>query len=82
MSNRHGDGQQTYWSEHREASAHVVGNDETLVAFLVGTCAGCTTLGIRHGHDDLLGKFLTALVLTLLLQQTEGQGSLGGRSTL
>ena len=77
-----GDGQQTYRSEHRETSAHIVGNDKALVAFLVSTGAGSTTLGIRHGHDNLLGELLATLVLALLLQQTEGQGSLGGGSTL
>ena len=74
--------QQTHRREHREASAHVVGNDERLVAFLVGAGAGSATLGIGDGYDDILCLFLAHLCLALLLQQTEGQGCLRGGTTL
>ena len=77
-----GNGQQAHRGEHRETTANVIGNDETLVAFLIGTGAGSTSLGIGNGHDHLLGLLLTALILALLLQQTEGEGSLGGGTTL
>ena len=77
-----GDGQQTHRREHRETTAHVVGNDERLVALLVGAGAGSTTLGVGDGHDDLACLVLAHLGLALLLQQAEGQGCLGGGSTL
>ena len=76
------DRQQTYWGEHRETSAHVVGDDEALVSLLVSACAGSTFLGVGDGHDHLLGLFLAALGLALLLQQTEGQCGLGGGTAL
>ena len=77
-----GNGQQTNRGEHGEASAHVVGNDERLVALLVCTGAGGTALGISDGHDDLAGLLLATLSLALLLQQTEGEGGLGGCARL
>ena len=77
-----GDRQQTYRREHREAATDIVGDDERGVALLVSTGAGSAALGISDGHDDLLGFLLAALSLTLLLEQAEGQGSLGGRTRL
>ena len=75
-------GQQADGREHREATTHIVGNDETLIALFVRTTAGSTTLGIRHGHNHLLGLLLTALGLALLLQQAERQGGLSRRAAL
>ena len=72
-----GDRQQAYGSEHREAATHIVGDDEALVAFVVGCSAGSTTLGVGNSYDDLAGNVDAALVFTLLLEQTEGEGSLG-----
>ena len=77
-----GNGQQAYRCEHREASAHIVGNNETLIAFLVSTGTGSTALGIGHSHNHLLSLLLAALSLALLLQQAEGQGRLGGGTRL
>ena len=75
-----GDGQQAYGCEHRETAAHVVGDDEALVAFLVGTGTGSAFLCIGHGYDHLLCLLLATLGLALLLQQTEGESGLGGGS--
>ena len=77
-----GDGKQAYRSEHGEAPSHIVGDDETLVAFLVGCCTGCTLVGIGDGYDDLAGFLLTALSFALLLEQTEGQSCLCSRARL
>ena len=71
-----GDGQQSHGGKHGESAAHVVGDDEALVALLVGTGAGSTLAGIRHGDDDAACLVLTPLLLTLFLQQAEGQGRL------
>ena len=76
------DRQQTHRCEHREASADIVGDDERGVAFLVGAGAGGAALGVSNGYDDLLGLLLAALGLTLLLEQAESQGSLGGGTRL
>ena len=74
--------QQTYRSEHREAATYVVGDDETLVAFLVSAGTSSTTLGIRNGNNHLFGFLLTTLSLALLLQQTECQSGLSGCTRL
>ena len=78
----HGDRQQTYWSQYREATTHVVGDDEALVALLVSASACSTLLGVGNGHDDILGLVLATLVLALLLQEAESQGSLGSGTRL
>ena len=78
----HGDGQQAHGGQYREASAYVVGDDERLVAFLVGRGAGSALLGVGDGYDDLTGRFLATLVFALLLQEAEGQGCLRGCSGL
>ena len=77
-----GDGQQTHRCEHREAATHIVGDDEAGVALLVGAGAGGTALGIGHGHDDLTCHLLATLLLALALEQTEGEGGLGGGTRL
>ena len=74
--------QQTHGSEHREAATHVVGNDEALVAFLVGTGACGTALGIGNSHYHLTSHVLAQLGLTLLLEQTESEGGLGSGTRL
>ena len=73
-----GDGQQADGGEHAEASAHVVRDDVGLVALLRGKGACSATDGIGDADDDATGDVDAALVLALLLQQTEGQGGLGG----
>ena len=75
-----GDGQQTHGCEHGETTAHVVGDDETLVSLFVGTGAGGSALGVGHSHNHFLRLFLAALSLALLFQQTECEGGLGGRA--
>ena len=77
-----GDGQQAHGREHGETAAHVVGDDVALVALLVSTCACGAALGIGDGHNDFFGHLLPALGLALLLQQTEGEGGLGGGAAL
>ena len=76
------DRQQTYWSEYRETTTYVIGDDEALVTLLVSTSTGSTLLGIGNGYDNFLSLFLTTLSLALFLQQTEGKGSLSGGATL
>ena len=76
----HGDGQEAYGGEHGEAAAHVVGDDEAGVAFLVGRGAGCAAAGVGDGYDDFAGHFLAALVFALFLEEAEGEGGLGGRT--
>ncbi len=78
----HGDGQQTYRREHREAATHVVGDDESLIAFLLSGLACGALHGVGDGDDDLLGGLLATLSLALLLKQTEGEGGLGCRTAL
>ena len=77
-----GDGQQADGREYGEATAHVVGDDETLVAFLVGRDAGSTLLGIGHSNDNLAGHLEAALVLALLLEEAEGEGGFRGSARL
>ena len=77
-----GDREQTHGGEHREAAAHVVGDDERGVALLRCGDAGSTFLGIGHGHDDFLCHFLATLLLTLLLEQAESERSFSGRAAL
>ena len=76
------DGQQTHGSEHRETSTHIVGDYECLVALFVGSGTGSTFLGVGHGHNHFLGLFFAALLLTLLLEQTEGEGCFGSGARL
>ena len=78
----HSDRQQTYRSEHRETTTHIVRDDEGLVALLIRCGAGSTLLGIGNGHNHLLCLFLTTLVFTHLLQETERDGSLSGSTRL
>ena len=77
-----GDGEQADGGENAEASAHVVGDDEALVAFLVGGQTGSALLGVGDGNDDLAGHFFAALFFTLLLEQAEGQGRFSGGAAL
>ena len=59
-------GKKTHGSEHRETSAHVVGNYERCVAFLVG-CGTCSTLvRIGYGYYHLAGNLFASLVFALL----------------
>ena len=78
----HGDREQTHRRENREASTHVVGDDERLVALLVGSRTGRTLVGVGDGDDHVLGRLLAPLGLTLLLQQAESEGRLRGRAAL
>ena len=72
------DGQQAYRSQYGETSAHVIGDDEGFVAFVVGRYAGSALFGIGDGNDNLLCHILAALVFALLFQQTERQGRFSG----
>ena len=78
----HGDGQQAYRGQYRESATHVVGDDEGLVALLVGRYASCTLLGVGHSHDYTTSLLLTTLAFTLFAQQAEGQSRLGSRTRL
>ena len=77
-----GDGEQSDRCQHAESSAHVVGNDETLVAFFVCRGACCAFFGVRDGDDDLACGFDAALFLALFAEESEGECRFGGRSAL
>lgn len=78
----YGDRQQTYGSQYRETSAHVVGDDEALITFLVG-CGACRAfLCIGYGHDDFACHIFSALVFALLLEQAECQCRFGSGTAL
>ena len=70
------DRQQTYWSQDREATTHVVWDDEALVTLLVSASAGSTLLGVGNGYDNILSLVLATLILALLLQKTESKSCL------
>ena len=70
------DRQQTYWSQDREATTHVVWDDETLVTLLVSASAGSTLLSVGNGYDNILSLVLATLILALLLQKTESKSCL------
>ncbi len=76
------DGQQAHRREDRETAAHIVGDDESLVALLVGSGTSGALVCIGNSHDDILGSLLAQLLLALPLQQTERERSLGGRARL
>ena len=76
------DRQQAYGCEHRETSTHIVGNDECLVTLLCSGSACSTLVSVGNGYDHVLSLLLAALVLTLLLEQTEGESGLGSCARL
>ena len=78
----HHDGQDAHGGEDGEAAAHVVRDDEGLVAFLGGEGLEGALLGVGDG-DDALGRLLLAVgVLQVLLHDAEGDGGLGGGAGL
>ncbi|EJX06228.1 hypothetical protein EVA_05664 [gut metagenome] len=77
---RTSDREQTHRSEYREAAAHVVGDDEALVTFLIGSDACSALLFVGYRYDHLACHFDAALFFALLLEQTESQSSFGGRT--
>ena len=74
----HCDWEQAHRSEHREAAAHIVGDNVGLVALLGGEAAKCAFLGIGNSHDALRSHFLALLLLQHVFQQTESDGRFGG----
>ena len=78
----HSYGKQTHRSEHAETSAHIVGNHERGVSLAVGSGTCSTLLGIGNSHNDLASHLYATLLLTLFLEQTECQSSLGGGTAL
>ena len=77
-----GNGKKADGSEHRETSAHVVGDDERGVTLFVGRGARRALLGVGHRHDHLACSLFAALFLTLFLEETEGQCGLRGGAAL
>ena len=78
----HCDREQTYGGEHREASAHVVGDDKCLVALFGGELAQGAALGVSDGYGQFGGFLLAGLLLELLFEQTEGYCRLCGGARL
>ena len=76
----HGQRQQPDGRQYREAAAHVVGNDEGLVALVRGEGLQCAAGLVRDGHDTLGGLLLAVAGLDLGLDQAEGDGRLGRRA--
>ena len=74
----HSDWEQAHRSEHREATAHIVGDNIGLVALLGGETAKCALLGIGDSHDALRSHFLALLLLQHVFQQTESDSRFGG----
>ena len=70
------DWKQANRSENREASADIIRDNETLVAFFVGASTGCSFFCISHCNDYILSFCLATLCFTLFLQQAEGECSL------
>ncbi len=74
--------QQAHRSEHREAAAHIVGDDVGHIALFVGKFAQGTAGGVGHRHDVLCRPLLAFLLLKHVLEQAEGDSGLGGGATL
>ena len=77
-----GDGDETYGSEHRETTSYVIGDDILLVTLLGSESAERATLGISNSHDALLSLGLANLLFEHGLEDTEGEGGLGGGTRL
>ena len=76
------DGEESDGCEDGETASYIVGDDEGCVAFFVG-CGACSALmGVGDGDDDAACLIEAALLLALLLEQTEGEGCLGGGAGL
>jgi len=74
------DRQQTNRSQYRETSAYVVRDDKCFISFFVSCNTGSTFFSVRHSNDYFLCSFFTALIFTLLFQQTESKSSFGSSS--
>ena len=74
----HGYRQESYGSEHGEASADVVGDHIGLVAFLSGEAAESAAFLIGDGNDALRGFLAAKLTLELLFEQAESDCRFGG----
>ena len=71
---------EAYGGQHRESSAHVVGDYESLVAFFLSQLAQCALLGVGDGDDALGGFGFAHLLLEHLFEEAESDGRLGGCS--
>ena len=76
------DGEKTYGGEHGETATYVVGDDESLVAFLSGEATESAALCVGDGNDALAGFFNTELTFELLLEETECDGGFGSCTAL
>ena len=65
-----------------ETAAHIVRNDESLIAFLGGKGLEGALLGVGDGDDALGGLGLAVGVFQILLDDAEGDGRLGGGAGL
>ena len=79
-----GDGQrqQPHGGQHREASAHIVGNDERRVSLLRGERLQRPARLVGDGHDALRSLLLAVTLLDLGLYEAERDGRLGRRARL
>ena len=77
-----GNGEESYRGEDGETAADVVGDNEGGVALFVG-CGTCSALMcVGDGDDDAACLSEATLLLALFLEQTEGEGCLGGGAGL
>ena len=77
-----GDGQQANSGQNGEAAADVIGHHELLVALGVGQTLQSAAGLVGGGVDALLGALLAVLLLQHGLEDTEGNGGLGGGAGL
>ena len=77
-----GDGNEAHGSEDAEAAAHVVFDDEGLVALVGGELAQGSAVGVGDGDDALGGGVAAYGLLKLFAQDAESDGRLGGSAGL
>ena len=78
----HGDWQQAYGGEHREAAADIVGNDIGGVPLVDCDVVQGAFAGIGDGHNALGGFGLAILLFQMGLDDAESHGRFGGGARL
>ena len=76
------DRQQAHRSEHREASADIVGDDECLVTLLCRSRTGSTLMCVCDCNDNIPCLLFASLLFALLLQKAESKSRFRCRSRL
>ena len=75
-------GSRPHGGQHRETSAHIVGNDERRVSLLRGERLQRPARLVGDGHDTLRSLLLAVTLLDLGLYEAERDGRLGRRARL